>query len=1115
VSGPPLFEDFKFPHDDPLADEHAAVAAWIEDAFATLDQYESGKQVDLKTLPSGQMLLGAKPEQSRRYALAAVAQARHWDQQAEKLRARGTTAIERMNPGHLPGWHDVWCRRRQAAAAVDALMRRSLPFEKDDLVAILRWCDGAEELSKVHFPIGHISRALERYASETRIDLELRSAMTRFAARLRSSPDNEAKRHATAVEQLCVDGGAEPMAEPAPHVETRPAPMPAPAGTAAVMTQLKRMRGMPSGQAAPSTTLVEPDRFPLRADSPLRQAHELFSSLLEEAIGVNHHYDEVTLNALLARRAIFSLDPSELARLSLAAAERHVHALLAPSADLAEGNVWQCRHTIAAMTALLLKIPFELKRDGSFDLLLYISARPAHERAAIGNTPEQLIAQAANEASVSPLTEGERYVLSLFRASLISGPPLGAPSENVARLSRLINDGAGFYLVPGETWSDAVNDDISRLPAAERLAWSALFRHALTATAARPTARWLAAAEKLAGAIATDLVEEALMRWLPLVTRGPRFRRLSTYAGDLRSAGDVMNEENATCLRGLLWLIQKLPRPDELAHLITSVALSAYKKVPGIGPRAVKVGNAAVYALSESTSSNAVGQLALLKVRVRFGTAQKEIDKAFTTAALALGLPRDQIEEMAVPTYGLEEVGVRRESIVDCRAELIVAGSDASLKWFSASGTPLKSVPSRVKTDYKEDLQELSQSLKDIKAMLAAQRDRLDSIFLLRKSWSLDEWRERYLEHPLVGTIARRLIWCVDSAAALFVDGQPTSASGATIEYSRTARITLWHPVERSTDEITAWRTRLEDLGITQPFKQAHREIYLLTDAERHTGTYSNRFAAHIIRQHQFNALCGARGWKNELRLMVDAELPPAFKELPQWGLRAEFWIEGVGQDYGTDTNDSGVFMRLATDHVRFHRLEAAQNAAHAGGGGYDSQASGPGEGGINQPVPLDLVPPLVFSEIMRDVDLFIGVASVGNDPTWQDGGPQGRYRDYWQTYSFGELSGTATTRKQVLERLVPRLKIADRCSFSERFLIVRGQKRTYKIHLGSGNVLMEPNDQYLCIVPDSRSKSKQDDLYLPFEGDGTLSIILSKALLLADDAKIKDPTIARQIDNR
>ncbi len=77
--------------------------------------------------------------------------------------------------------------------------------------------------------------------------------------------------------------------------------------------------------------------------------------------------------------------------------------------------------------------------------------------------------------------------------------------------------------------------------------------------------------------------------------------------------------------------------------------------------------------------------------------------------------------------------------------------------------------------------------------------------------------------------------------------------------------------------------------------------------------------------------------------------------------------------------------------------------------------------------------------------------------------------------------------------------------------LVIRGTLRTYKIHLGSGNILMEPNDQYLCIVPD-RSRAAGDNLLLPFEGDATLSIILSKAFLLAADNKISDPTIVRQI---
>ena len=147
-------------------------------------------------------------------------------------------------------------------------------------------------------------------------------------------------------------------------------------------------------------------------------------------------------------------------------------------------------------------------------------------------------------------------------------------------------------------------------------------------------------------------------------------------------------------------------------------------------------------------------------------------------------------------------------------------------------------------------------------------------------------------------------------------------------------------------------------------------------------------------------------------------------------------------------------------------------------------------------------------------MDLYVGVCSVGNDPQWEDGGLDARYQQYWRDYGFGELGTSAQTRKTVLERLLPRLKIAEQCELSDRYLIVKGELRTYKIHLGSTNILMMPDDQYLCIVP-GRGKSKADDIFLPFEGDNQLSLILSKAFLLAADGKIKDQTILTQINGR
>jgi hypothetical protein len=99
------------------------------------------------------------------------------------------------------------------------------------------------------------------------------------------------------------------------------------------------------------------------------------------------------------------------------------------------------------------------------------------------------------------------------------------------------------------------------------------------------------------------------------------------------------------------------------------------------------------------------------------------------------------------------------------------------------------------------------------------------------------------------------------------------------------------------------------------------------------------------------------------------------------------------------------------------------------------------------------------------------------------------------------------------LAALLPMLAIADRCELTGRFLVVRGDLRTYKIHLGSGNVLMTPDDQYLCIV--AARDARASKLFLPFDDDPLLSLILSKAFLLVGDTKITDPAITRQIAAR
>lgn len=666
-------------------------------------------------------------------------------------------------------------------------------------------------------------------------------------------------------------------------------------------------------------------------------------------------------------------------------------------------------------------------------------------------------------------------------------------------------------LEAGEAWTDEVCRQYETWPANTRVFWKKILEFCAELNASHPTNAWRTNALHLIGG-ESALVKTAVTSWLPLVARA---RSANARWDESAVVGSyVMSNANSDVLRGLAWMCGLFP-DKEFARSIGDLAVTCYKKIPGIGARAVRVGNACITALEMMGTTDALGQIALLKARVKFGGAQAAIDKALNKLAEKLGMPRDDLEEMSVPSYGMTEVGSLAQQIGDFTAELrIIDSRSTELAWKRADGKPQKSLPAAVEQEHAEEVKELMGSKKDIEKMLPAQSERLDNLYLQRKSWSLAVWRERYLDHPLVGALARRLIWnfTVNDVvtAGLWLDGRLVDRSANALSLPDDAVVTLWHPLDQPVDVVLGWRGFLEEWEITQPFKQAHREVYLLTPAEEQTRVYSNRFAAHLLRQHQFNALCAARGWKNKLRLMVDADYPPATRWLHAWNLRAEYWIEGAGTEYGTDTLESGAYRYVSADQVRFYALDAAQVTAHAGGGGY-----GPG---YQQPVaaePLLLaeIPPLVFSEIMRDVDLFVGVASVGNDPNWLDGGTNEGHRAYWQSVSFGELNATAQTRKAILERLVPKLKIAKQCSFADKFLVVAGKRHSYKIHLGSGNILIAPQDKYLCIVPAQAQVDKAGEkLFLPFEGDRVLSVILSKAFLLAADDKITDATILRQL---
>lgn len=665
--------------------------------------------------------------------------------------------------------------------------------------------------------------------------------------------------------------------------------------------------------------------------------------------------------------------------------------------------------------------------------------------------------------------------------------------------------------VPADVWYSQATTDIREMASDRKPIWLEILSHAAGATASQPTQRWRKTMAELIGRLPAGDFDERFLAWTHLIFEPRTGMVLKPEQSQL------LHTEHDVELRGLIWATIGT-RDKRVVDAVSRLSELAFQKVRDHGPVSIKIGNACLFALSHASAESAVEELGVLESRLKSRTAKKSIKKNLKAVASERNLDREDLVETSVPTLGLTEVGHLEEPLGDFTAELTITdGGKSPIVWRRADGKVQKSVPAPIRSSHPAELKDLKATAKKIEKVLTAQRQRLDELFLKERSWPTSIWRERYLDHPIVGCLARRLIWSFKNTGiqasgvwlgdtVVNVDDEPIDwleAEGTTVE--------LWHPIGRPMDDVLAWRHWLERHELRQPFKQAHREVYVLTDAERRTRTYSNRYASHILRQHQFHALCESQGWDSQLRLVVDGNYRPPQKVLEDWGLRVEFWVDAVRDDVPAGPGRPAAFTYLSTDQVRFYRTGAAPNLAHALGGAYVTAGL---EIPVNEPLPLELIPPTVFSEVMRDIDLFVGVASVGNDPTWSDGGPGGRYLEYWRKISFGHLTPSAQTRKQVLERLVPKLKIGPRCSFSEKFLVVRGELRTYKIHLGSGNILMEPNDQYLCIVPDSSAVSKGDSVFLPFEGDRTLSIILSKAMLLADDRKIKDPTIVRQIES-
>lgn len=192
----------------------------------------------------------------------------------------------------------------------------------------------------------------------------------------------------------------------------------------------------------------------------------------------------------------------------------------------------------------------------------------------------------------------------------------------ILRLKELTGETqVGLPLAAGDLWADAALKELYALDSRSKAAWSELLAHCLQARGTAPSQKWLSEANEFIHAIGSMNFYIKLLHWFPVAGKS-----LSSTRHD-----SAPLPANADILRGLVWLCSQSD-DAEIAHVLTDLALSSYKKSPGPRSGAAKVGNACLWALANMSGRDGIRQLTILREKLSAESLQKRIDSALEMA---------------------------------------------------------------------------------------------------------------------------------------------------------------------------------------------------------------------------------------------------------------------------------------------------------------------------------------------------------------------------------------------------------------------------------------------------------------------------------------------------
>jgi hypothetical protein len=366
------------------------------------------------------------------------------------------------------------------------------------------------------------------------------------------------------------------------------------------------------------------------------------------------------------------------------------------------------------------------------------------------------------------------------------------------------------------------------------------------------------------------------------------------------------------------------------------------------------------------------------------------------------------------------------------------------------NGKPSKSIPSKLKNN--EYVTEIKAVHKSLKAQYTRARSMLEKAMEAGDEFTAAELAN-LSEHPVIYPLVKNLVFKSGSNLGFFEDGALVGTEEKSLPLQPEDTCIIAHPFHLYENRV--WSAFQQDIfkrGIIQPFKQVFRELYKPTADELEARTISSRYDGHQIQPKKAASLLKSRGWT------------VSYDE----GLQKVFYKENMiahifaMADWYTPAD------------VEAPTIEGVQ---------FTERNTGKG-------VPFTEVPDVIFSEIMRDVDLVVSVAHVGGvDPE-------------------ASLS-TVEMRTAIMTELVRLLKLTN-VELKGSHAFITGMFGKYTVHLGSGVVHKMASGAVNILPIHSQHRGR---LFLPFiDDDPKTAEITSKIVMLAEDHKIKDPTILVQI---